>query len=376
MSTPSSFADAPPARPRRAADDSLAWISWLRVVAIAAVVCIHVGGATAAAPGARASTAGRLGIVLDFGSRWSVPVFVMVSGALLLDPARYRGAVDFWRRRALRLVPAVIVWHLVYLVYVEAHDGPIGAREIVERVLTGRLYTALYFFWIVIGLAAITPVLMPWLSSVSRRVVLPVAVLAIAVPALNVVTAPLRSDASWVADQAWVRTPWTWWLLYLGYFLLGHALRDVVVRGWRQAGVVVVVLGTAGLLIWQWGRTDGLGGTLERYLPAEAYVGPTVAVLAAGVFLLAHGWVRPGGLLTGLCRRGPAGVARRLGDATLGVYGVHLLVFAAVRTLPGVGGQPAATSAPQLVARCVLVFAIAYLVTLLARRVPLLRRVF
>ena len=77
---------------RSATSDGLAWVSWLRVLAILAVVLIHVAGITAVAPDARSTTQGNLAIVLDFASRWSVPVFVMVSGALLLDPSRYRGA--------------------------------------------------------------------------------------------------------------------------------------------------------------------------------------------------------------------------------------------------------------------------------------------
>ena len=139
--------------------DGLAWLSWLRVVAIAAVVLIHTAGLTAVAPDARSTTRGQIAIALDFSSRWSVPVFVMLSGALLLDPARYRGTADFLRRRAMRLVPAVIVWHLIYLTYIIVlTDTSMTAGDALRRTLTGQLFTALYFFWIVLGLAVITPI--------------------------------------------------------------------------------------------------------------------------------------------------------------------------------------------------------------------------
>jgi surface polysaccharide O-acyltransferase-like enzyme len=357
--------------------DSLAWISWLRVVAIGAVVLIHVGGMTASAPDARSTAQGQLGIVLDFASRWCVPVFVMVSGALLLDPARYRGSADFLRRRAMRLVPAVVVWHLVYLGYILAFtDTPLSLHDALQRTLTGRLWTALYFFWIVIGLAVITPVLIPWIASVSRRSVLLVGLVAAAVPALTVVTVPVRTDVLWRADMSWVETPWTWWIPYLGYYLLGYALRNVVLTRWRLLLPAIGAVGGSVLLIWQWGRSAGLGGALERYLPAEAYYSPTVIVIAISVFLLAQGLIRPSGPLSALCRPAPALAGRRLGDSTLGVFAVHLLVLEVVLRLPLIGGDRAAESVGELLARCLMVFVVAYLIALLANRVPVLRRLF
>jgi surface polysaccharide O-acyltransferase-like enzyme len=360
-----------------ARSDGLAWVSWLRVVAIAAVVLIHVAGMTAVAPDARSTSQGELGILLDFVSRWSVPVFVMLSGALLLDPRRYRGHRDFLRRRALRLVPAVIVWHLVYLVYIVAFTGQaMSMHDVLERVLTGKLWTALYFFWIVIGLAVITPVLVPWIAVASRRAQLLVGLGAAALPALTVVTVPIRTDALWSADVSWVQTPWTWWIPYLGYYLLGYALRDVVLKSWRLALAAAAAIGCSVLLVWQWGQSTGAGGVLERYLPAEAYYSPTLILLAISVFLLARALIRPGGLLGVLSRRGPALAGRRLGDSTLGVFAVHLLVLQAVLHLPVIGGDDAASSFVQLLARCVTVFVVAYLIALVASRLPLVRRVF
>jgi hypothetical protein len=130
------------------------------------------------------------------------------------------------------------------------------------------------------------------------------------------------------------------------------------------------------LLIWQWGRSAGLGGALERYLPAEAYYSPTVIVIAISVFLLAQGLIRPSGPLSALCRPAPALAGRRLGDSTLGVFAVHLLVLEVVLRLPLIGGDRAAESVGELLARCLMVFVVAYLIALLANRVPVLRRLF
>jgi len=378
MTQPVRPAAAPAARtagPEVAA--GLAWVSWLRVLAITAVVLIHTAGLTAVAPDARETLEGQLAIALDFSSRWAVPVFVMLSGAVLLDPARYRGTGDFLRRRAIRLVPAVVVWHLVYLGYrLVFTDSPDGLGDLARLVLTGKLWTALYFFWIILGLAVITPVLLPWIASTARRTQLAVGLVAAMVPALTLFTVPIRTDQGWHADMSWVETPWTWWVPYLGYYLLGYALRGVVLkRGGTAVALATFVTGSA-LLSWQWAKTEGVAGWIERYMPAEAYYSPTTIVIVVSVFLLGQTLVRSGGLLDPLCRPGPAIVGRRLGDATLGVFAVHLLVLEAVLQIPVIGGSIIAGSAGELVARCVVVLVVAYLISLLASRIPFLSRVF
>ena len=78
--------------------DATAWLSWLRFIAIVGVVSIHTAGYTAAAAGARDRLEGQLAIALDIGAIFTVPLFVMISGALLLDPKKFHGTEDFLRR--------------------------------------------------------------------------------------------------------------------------------------------------------------------------------------------------------------------------------------------------------------------------------------
>jgi surface polysaccharide O-acyltransferase-like enzyme len=228
----------------------------------------------------------------------------------------------------------------------------------------------------VLGLAVVTPVLVPWVASASRREQIVAGLVAAAVPALTVVSVPVRTDVLWKPDMSWVETPWTWWIPYLGYYLLGFALRDVVLRGGWLGLSATASVGLSALLAWQWREDGGPVGVLERFVPAEAYYTPTLIAIAMAVFLSARALVRPGGLLGVLARPVPARVGRGLGDATLGVFAVHLLVLEAILRMPLVGGEDAAGSVPELLARCVLVFVASYLISLLARRVPVVRKVF
>ncbi|MCO7274290.1 acyltransferase [Cellulosimicrobium cellulans] len=360
---------AVPTRTARVGPSGLEWVSWLRVLAIVAVVCIHVVGHDAIVAGARETFHGNLAIWLDFGSDFAVPVFVMVSGALLLDPARYVGTTDFLRKRALRLLPAVVVWHLLWWVFLVTVLGEdVGVRAFVAQSATGRLYTALYFFWIVLGLALVTPVLVPWVSSAGRRAV------GVAGAVLVGMTAASAAGEGLLGlPTAWVQTAWTWWIPYLGLYLLGWALRDVVLRGRWLAAATVGAVGIGLLQWWLW--ENPAAPELVRLLLPTTYYGFQVQLYAVLVYLVVKSVVRPGGALGTLARPRVAATGRVLGDATLGVFVLHLMVWNLMLSLPVVGGDEAAGSVPQMLGRVAFVLVVTYAIVLLLRRVPVVRRV-
>lgn len=355
---------------RTEAREELAWISWLRVIAIAGVVTIHTAASTTAIDDARGQWRGLAAIVLDIGAVFTVPVFVMVSGALLLDPRRYRGARDFLRKRAWRLVPAILVWHLFYLGFRYWYkDETFTWNQVVNEFLNGRTYTALYFFWIVLGLALITPVLVPWIATASRKAVLVAGAAAAAMPILTMATLELRGTA-----VTWIVTPWTWWTPYLGFYLLGWALRGVVLRGFALAGVAVAAAGLGAMTIWQWNNPDA-PHWLQTISPVT-YYGLGVHLYAITIFLLAQGLIRPGSLLGPLARPRTASLGRLLGDATMGVFALHLAVLGVVVGEQWIGNDLAAASVAELLLRIAVVLVATYAIVLVARLIPGLRRVF
>lgn len=341
-----------------------AWLTWLRAISILAVVTIHATGSTAAAPGAWTHPVGMVAVVVDVASHFAVPVFVLVSGALNLDPAKYRGARDFLRRRALRLVPAIVFWHLWY-VGVRALRGDVTeGGDIARRIFVGELFTQLYFFWIILGLSAITPLLMPLIRRWGRP-----GAAALGAVALTgtIVAAALR------VSMEHVQTALLWWLPYLGYYLLGWVLRDVRLRGrWLVlAGVATGAL--AFLLPWQWGAHSA-----PQWLQAVApvsYYGAGMALFSIGMFLVAHALLAPDGVLRGLLEPPAMPAARAVGDATLGIFGFHMTVLTVLDVTGFLGGGEPATDVWTLLARVLLTAVVTCAVVLPLRRVPVVRAV-
>jgi surface polysaccharide O-acyltransferase-like enzyme len=356
-------------RPQTAATSDLAWISVLRVVAITGVVTIHTIGYNAIEPNARETLRGTLAIYLDFGATCMVPLFVMMSGATLLDPARYAGHGPFLRKRALRLLPPLVFWHAWYFVIVQhRREQDLGARETAALVLNGHLYTALYFFWIIAGLALVSPLLVPFIASATRRQVLVAGSLLASMPALSTATREIRS-----VPVVSVDTPWTWWLPYVGLYLLGYGLRDVVLRkAWLVAAVVVAVF-LGWLHGWQW-KNPAAPPLLVELSPVSYYSALTI-VYSVLVYLAFRALVRPEGLLRSLTRGRPARIARVMGDATLGVFGLHLTVLLVAQSHVYGDDGLALSGTLRMGVRLLFVWAVTYAIVLLLRRVPFVRAV-
>lgn len=346
----------------------LAWVSWLRVVAVLGVVMIHTVGATASGPGSTTTVDGWVARALDLPFLWAVPVFVMLSGALGLDPGRYRGSGPYLRRRAWRLVPGLVVWHAVYVSYLAlTRDGWWqGVGPTLARVVQGQVAPHLYFFWIVLGLSLLTPLLVPWVARSGRREWVVAALAAYAVPVLS--TWPLGTDGARVGLS---HAAWSWWLPYLGAYLMGWALRGVTLPRSSVVPAAGLAVGLSVLLTWQW-RSDDAPGWLEQWVGAH-YYSPTVGLLSVLVLLLAQTLVRPEGPLRVLTRPAVLGPVDAVAAAGMGIFALHYLVLL-VGVDTGVLGDPVAPW-PVLLARFLVVSAATTALVLVLRRVPVLRQV-
>lgn len=115
----------------------------LRAVAALAVVMIHV-------------SAGRMnpvGVSCNQAARFAVPLFIMLSGyGHMHSWLQHSGqsAVQTAKRRLQRVLPAYLVWSVLYLA-VDAVFGKPHAHPI-KNILTGGSYVHLYYIFILVQL--------------------------------------------------------------------------------------------------------------------------------------------------------------------------------------------------------------------------------
>jgi surface polysaccharide O-acyltransferase-like enzyme len=100
-------------------DKRASWADLCRVVAIFGVVLIHACGAAALYQYGKIPQMDWLSAnFLDSLVRCSVPLFVMLSGALLLKPGETPVTIRQIARRVNKVLFPLLTWNVAYLLYV------------------------------------------------------------------------------------------------------------------------------------------------------------------------------------------------------------------------------------------------------------------
>jgi len=309
-------------------------------------------------------------------TKWAVPLFVMVSGALLLKPPADRSATGFYRRRLARIGIPLVVWHVVYItVAATVLSTSPHPRSILARFLRGESFTGLYFFWLILGLYLVTPLLWPMVAALSRRALGVVGALLVATAALN---QSALGAINWLengSSPAGDPTLFTQFVPYIGFFILGYAVRDLIVRGTARVLALAVLTTLLCLeLTWQVTGPFVFGKDVAKFLNTVlpvSYQGFVLGAAAVALFVLVHSVAHPQSRWASpvAARR-----ARYAGDLTLGVYATHLGVLLMLQRIPGHEWPSGAKTLPQLVFLCTATLFGATVLTAVIKRVPLLRR--
>jgi surface polysaccharide O-acyltransferase-like enzyme len=246
-------------------------------------------------------------------SRFCVPLFVMISGALLLAPRAGLRPGEFYRRRLHRIGLPLAVWCAFYLALRSLTTSErLTAGQAAREVLDGGVYYHLYFLFVLAGLYALTPFVRVIVLNASQRMLVAFVAVLLALGALD--------QAAVVLFESEQGNAATRFLPYLGYFVGGLLVSqlELTPRLLRLAWMCFVggvVLGT-------------VGGWLLYVAMGSVYVEYALLPLSPAVMLTAFGAVV---LLRDLPRRAPrltsSRTVARLSALSFGVYLVHPAVL-------------------------------------------------
>ena len=338
-----------------------AWMGFARVAAMAAVVLVHAYSPFVSTSYTDlGSPAWWVAHVVDAGLRWCVPVFIMISGALLLRP-REEGVGEFYRKRWARIGVPLLVWTVAYLLWQYWRDG-ISFTDALTQATSGSPSIHLYFLYVIAGLYLFTPFLRTVVAHTSRTGLWWFAGVTLALGAVDQLLG--------LVDGAGGVTAATRFLPFLGYYLLGRLLTDSGsgARDLRH-GAAAFVVGTAVTVLGAWAAAlaEGEWGSGAEYV--YDFLAPGMILASVGVFLLLRAWG------TRLAEQGPGSRTNRtvavLSGLSFGVYLVHVMVLYTLRELGGTpdGAVGLAAAAGYATATAL----ISLLLVAVAQRVPGLR---
>lgn len=335
------------------------WADALRCVAAFWVVMIHVAAVPATHMADIPLSWWRWADAYDAACRAAVPVFIMVSGALLLPRIEWNTAT-FLRRRALKLVPAMLFWSLAYDTWkVLTQDAGFSVAGWLGHIVNGLnapAYPHLWFLWLIAGLYLLAPLLQPFAAHASRTTHVFVAALWFAA------TAVVPGLARWAHVTVGIYTQPI--VGYVGYFVVGASLHRFVPARLPRIAVALLAATFAAAAAWTAIATDHLSVATRRL--DEQFMdplSPSVIPMALSAFLLARHWAANSSA-TG---RGRA-VLLAVGSSSFGIYLLHPL-FIDLADAAGLSLDPLlAHPAGYLPALAAAVFAASLLATMALRR--------
>lgn len=131
------------------------WIDYLRCMALLGVIIIHTTAPYYAKFESINFYDWWFSNILNALSRFSVPVFIMISGAVLLG--KNYEVKDFYIKRGVRLLLPFIFWSTAYMVfdYLYGHYSPVMLAE--NFIFSGKASGHLWYLTIIIWLMFFTP---------------------------------------------------------------------------------------------------------------------------------------------------------------------------------------------------------------------------
>lgn len=288
----------------------------------------------------------------------AVPLFFMVSGALLLDTQEVIPLKNLFFKRILKQAIPFLAWSLIYVV----------ARIILGKIpfgvtaFTDLLHSPAYYqFWFMYSLLAIyllLPVLQAVVLKLEKKHLEYVLILWVIFSTLLPVMQKfipgfaISEHVDLILCQG-----------YIGYFLLGHYLKKYHSElSWNKGlGLAIVgIAATAIAAIIEWESTEnGIGYQGYFY---QSYLTPFVVVTVTGVFLLFQNlrWTE-NEKVRKLLQLG--------GTLSIGVYYVHMLVLTALEYVGLVGD----TNLLLLTVKILLTYAISFVGAFIISKIPHIR---
>jgi surface polysaccharide O-acyltransferase-like enzyme len=176
----------------------------------------------------------------DSFCRFCVPLFIMVTGALLLP--QQIGLKLFLQKRLKRILLPFIFWTGVYLVFnlgLKIRDFGIGAIDNLWTWFYVQLIQGpsvhLWYVYMIIGLYLFIPIIKPWVQQASNQAILyflGIWLVIILVNQIQIIRIYSPFDIRYFSS-------------YLGYLVLGYYLaeRIVVTKNLKILSIIIFILG-------------------------------------------------------------------------------------------------------------------------------------
>ena len=261
----------------------LIWADALRVFAAIAVVVMHVSAIAIKQSDAFDWWIGNIFVSL---SQWGVPIFIMISGALMLDSSKNERISFYLAKRFKRILIPLLFWSCVYFVFLKLRGHEITVYFVLKSFFfTGGPYYHLYFLYLILGLYLLTPALRIYLRHASPTNIQ----YCIAICFLFAILYKLFGFLQ--HEDGTPSFAFTTYLSYIGYYIGGYYFRNAPIERKLTRILLLgllfcflIILFGSGFLINKFGISSH-GYYLRNYLsPPEIVMAFCIYILVLSVY--------------------------------------------------------------------------------------------
>lgn len=290
----------------------LVFLDWLRILATIAVVTIHLSAGVVTVNLYNGQTYWLSGNLYESISRWCVPMFVMVSGALLLNDTREYTYKSFLVKRVSKVFIPLLVWSFIYYSYF-VYQGYYGfsTTDFLKRFSTNGISIHFWFVYMILGLYLITPLLKIFVRNASKKDIKYFLLLWFYI---SVVAKLMRYlfGFSFNIELYFVTN-------YVGYYILGYyLLKYEITLKWRYIIYFGGLMGLLGTFFLTYLSTIKANGALQEFW--YEYHSPNVLLVAIGIFIFFKYSLKKNNDKLSF-------IPKVINNTSFGIYLVHMLVI-------------------------------------------------
>lgn len=338
------------------------YLDMLRAIAIIAVIVLHNSDDAVEHYG-KISSVDWLSVCVYNGlTRFCVPMFIVISGSLLLNPARETSIRELFTKRLPKLVIPLVTWTVIYVLYqnyTKQIFSKFGPVDYLKAFYQGPMIFHFWFLYLMIGIYLLSPIINLFIKSATKNQVLYFLAVWFAV---NCVFGLMQ-----IAFGLTIGIELFFFTGYSGYFVLGYYLQSTnftqkALKILSAAGIAAFVISVAGIILMYTNHFGHAGDVVEDDFT------PELPFAVAGLFLFLKNYT---------FSNNPAwwkSIFSQLSKESYGIYIVHVLVMRVLFESTGLNLQFNAIPLPALaIIKTVIVLVLSFGLVKLIRLVPLLK---
>ena len=283
----------------------------IRIAAILAVIMIHTAMNFVSYD--INSLAYMWGNIFDSLARVGVPLFIMVSGALMLDEEKDISVKRLFSKYILNIVLLFIVWSVIYMIPTTVNlilnGQAITFYYIVNEFLTGGFH--MWYMIIIIGLYLIVPVLRLFVKKENSNIIAYIILVSLFFMFLPVLLKSLSEfdNVFLFLYKQLARFEYEFIGIFPTYFIMGWYVKHVGIKYKKTIYLSAIISVLAIILLVQF---------TGNYQDAYSNGNILVFLYSVGVFTF----------INDVCKNKTSGkIIEKLSNLTFGVYIIHIIVL-------------------------------------------------